>query len=289
MIAYYKDVKRILILLLIVCVIVGLGIAVYYYFRAQREEEMLTLYGNVDVREVDIAFRVSGQIKELYYQEGDLVPEGELMALLDATPYASQVREARSNAKSIGANLSNAETLLKRRQELIDSGGVSTESLDDALARRNALQADFASAKSALEIAEDNFSYTKAYAPTEGIVLTRVRELGSVVNPGDPVYTLSITSPIWVRAYVSEPDLGRIYYGMEADVHTDTEGAPVYKGKIGFISPVAEFTPKTVQTTQLRTDLVYRLRIYIDNPDKLLKQGMPVTVKLDTGWVDRAR
>ncbi len=289
MIAYYKDVKRILILVLIVCVIVGLGIAVYYYFRAQREEEMLTLYGNVDVREVDIAFRVSGQIKELYYQEGDLVPEGELMALLDATPYASQVREARSNAKSIGANLSNAETLLKRRQELIDSGGVSTESLDDALARRNALQADFASAKSALEIAEDNFSYTKAYAPTEGIVLTRVREPGSVVNPGDPVYTLSITSPIWVRAYVSEPDLGRIYYGMEADVHTDTEGAPVYKGKIGFISPVAEFTPKTVQTTQLRTDLVYRLRIYIDNPDKLLKQGMPVTVKLDTGWVDRAR
>lgn len=289
MIAYYKDVKRILILLLIVCVIVGLGIAVYYYFRAQKEEEMLTLYGNVDVREVDIAFRVSGQIKELYYQEGDLVPEGELMALLDATPYASQVREARSNAKSIGANLSNAETLLKRRQELIDSGGVSTESLDDALARRNALQADFASAKSALEIAEDNFSYTKAYAPTEGIVLTRVREPGSVVNPGDPVYTLSITSPIWVRAYVSEPDLGRIYYGMEADVHTDTEGAPVYKGKIGFISPVAEFTPKTVQTTQLRTDLVYRLRIYIDNPDKLLKQGMPVTVKLDTGWVDCAR
>lgn len=100
------------------------------------------------------------------------------------------------------------------------------------------------------------------------------------MQPSNPVYTLSVLSPIWIRAYINEPNLGRIAFGMEAQVYTDTKSGKVYKGKIGFISPVAEFTPKTVQTTDLRTDLVYRLRIYVEDPDHLLKQGMPVTVKL---------
>ena len=75
-----------------------------------------------------------------------------------------------------------------------------------------------------------------------------------------------------------------IYYGMPVEIYTDiqdsVEGGPVYTGQIGFISPVAEFTPKTVETTRLRTDLVYRIRVYANNPDQYLKQGMPVTVKV---------
>ena len=119
---------------------------------------------------------------------------------------------------------------------------------------------------------------------TDGIILTRIREPGTVVNPSDPVYTLSVISPVWIRAYVNEPELSMIYYGMPAEIYTDTqEGAdagPIYTGQVGFISPVAEFTPKTVETTKLRTDLVYRIRVYADNPDQYLKQGMPVTVKV---------
>ncbi|MCC5832775.1 MAG: efflux RND transporter periplasmic adaptor subunit [Chlamydiales bacterium] len=281
--------KRILILLLIACVIVGFGAAAYFYFQVRRGGDILTLYGNVDVRQVDISFRVAGQVEEMLFEEGDLVEEGKLMARLDETPYTSRVGETKANAKAIAENLANAEILLKRREELIDSGGISRENLDDARARKIVLEAEYASAKSSLEIAEYDLAYTKAFAPTEGIVLTRIREPGAVVNPGVPVYTLSITSPVWVRAYVGEPELGKIYFGMEAEIHTDTKGAPVYKGRIGFISPVAEFTPRTVQTEQLRTDLVYRLRIVVDNPDKLLKQGMPVTVKLNTSWVGSAR
>src|SRR5690606_29082654 len=140
---------------------IGLGVGVYFYIRAQREENVLTLYGNVDVRQVDIAFRVAGQVEELYFEEGDLVEKGKLMARMVETPYTSQLSEARANLQAIKANLENAEILLKRRQELIESGGVSTESLDDALANRNALQENYASAKASLEIAEDNLSYTK--------------------------------------------------------------------------------------------------------------------------------
>ena len=95
------------------------------------------------------------------------------------------------------------------------------------------------------------------------------------------MFTVSLQSPVWVRAYVHESDLGRIQPGMKAQVFTDSRGDKPYTGQIGFISPRAEFTPKSVETTELRTALVYRLRIVVANPDEGLRQGMPVTVKLD--------
>lgn len=258
---------------------IALGLVIFALVHHHDGARRLILYGNVDVRQVDIGFRVPGQVISLLYEEGDLVKPGELVAQLDETPYISELREAEANLASVQANLENAEILLKRRCLLIESGGVSQEDLDDTYTHRNVLLANKAAAEAAVQIARDNLIYTKAYAPNEGIVLTRIREPGTVVNPTDPVYTLSLTNPVWIRAYVGEPDLGRVYYGMEAEVSIDTKGAPTYTGKVGFISPIAEFTPKTVETTQLRTDLVYRLRIYVDHPDAILKQGMPVTVE----------
>ncbi|MGE5196189.1 MAG: efflux RND transporter periplasmic adaptor subunit [Anaerolineae bacterium] len=252
----------------------------FYFFRSERNPNELILYGNVDVRLVDIGFRVPGRVGQLFFEEGDLVPRGTLMTTLDKTPYDSQVRQAAANLESISASFQNAEKLLKRRQELIGIGGVSQEDLDNAQASRDEWQANLLAAEAALAASLDNLAYTEAFAPTDGVILTRVREPGTVVNAADPVYTLSVTSPVWIRAFVDEPHLGQVYYGMPAEIFTDTQGAVAYTGKVGFISPMAEFTPKTVETTQLRTDLVYRLRIYADNPDKGLKQGMPVTVKL---------
>lgn len=267
--------------ILITIVILALTVIIIVLIdRAYEEKDIthITLYGNVDVRQVDIGFRVSGQVKQLIFEEGDKVPEGTLMCTMDDTPYDSQLKEALANAESIKANLDNANILLKRRLELIGIGAVSQEDLDNAGARRDQLVADLEAAEANISVAKDNLSYTKAYAPTNGIILTRIREPGTVVNPADPVYTLSVSSPVWIRAFVSEPELGKVYYGMQAEVYTDT--GRKYSGTVGFISPVAEFTPKTVESTQLRTDLVYRIRVYADNPDNQLVQGMPVTVKL---------
>jgi HlyD family secretion protein len=232
------------------------------------------------VRQVDIGFRVAGQVTELIFEEGDRVEQGTLMTRLDTTPYDSQLREAIANYEAVKVNLDNAQVLLARREELIRVGGVSQEDLDNARANRDQLIANLVQVQAAVQIAQDNMKYTEAYAPTDGIILTRIREPGTVVNPADPVYTLSVSSPVWIRAFVDEPNLGEVYYGMTAEIYTDIENGNVYTGTVGFISPVAEFTPKTVETTQLRTDLVYRLRIYADNPDRNLVQGMPVTVKL---------
>ena len=251
-----------------------------YFFNKSKTNTDLVLYGNVDVREVDIGFRVAGLVKTLFFEEGDRVTQGTPLAELEKNPYDSEVEKARAEAKGIEVELENAEILLKRRESLEPIGGVSQEDLDDARAQYRQLQLSLAAACAALKIAEDNLSYTEAFAPTDAIVLTRIKEPGSTVKISDPVYTLSVLSPIWIRAYVDEPQLGLVHFGMKAEIFTDTKAGKVYEGKVGFISPVAEFTPKTVQTTQLRTDLVYRLRIYVDNPDSLLKQGMPVTVKL---------
>lgn len=271
--------KFILLVLLICC-----GLAAYYAYNRYNQihqENTLNLYGNVDVRQVNLGFRVPGRVNEIYFEEGDFVKQGQLVGILDKQPYLDQQRQAKANAESIQASLTNADILLKRRQELISDGSVAQEDLDNALANKIVLQADFVSADAAFAVASTNLTFTEVYAPTDGIILTRIREPGSIVNPGDPIYTLSIISPVWVRAFVSEIYLGTVYPGMPAKIYTDTPNGKIYDGNVGFISPVAEFTPKTVETTQLRTDLVYRLRIYASNPDLGLRQGMPVTVKLD--------
>jgi HlyD family secretion protein len=273
--------RRVFFILLVIIILMAIGgYFLYRYLHENQEQQYLTLYGNVDVRQVDIGFRVSGQVENLYFEEGDFVKAGQLMAKLNETPYISQIRQAEANRDSIKKSLANAEALAKRRQELVGMGGVSEEDLENANTNRNTLQASLAAAEANLTISHDNLGFTKAYAPTDGIILTRIREPGTVVNAADPVYTLSVSSPIWIRAFVNETNLGDVHFGMPADVYIDTPNAPVFHGRVGFISPVSEFTPKTVQTTKLRTDLVYRLRIYIDNPDPMLKQGMPVTVKL---------
>lgn len=267
----------------IIVLIISIGLCIYFLIERTQDNDALVLYGNVDVRQVDLGFRVSGKVISLEFEEGDRVPKGALMAKLDDQPYKDMVKEAKASLESTEASLANAEQLLKRRQDLVTDGSISQEDLDISMTNRNVLKANKLQAEAALAVAELNLAYTDLFAPTEGTILTRIREPGSVVNPSEPVYTLSIISPIWIRAYVHEPELGLIHPGMEADIFTDTKGSKVYRGKIGFISPTAEFTPKTVETTQLRTDLVYRIRIYAENPDEGLRQGMPVTVKFGIG------
>jgi len=111
-------------------------------------------------------------------------------------------------------------------------------------------------------------------------VLTRSVEPGTIVATSTVVYSICETSPVWIRSYVDERDLGRTYPGMKALVYNDTYPNHPYTAQVGFISPVAEFTPKNVETRELRADLVYRLRVILEKPDRYVRQGMPVTVQL---------
>lgn len=272
--------RRFLLVLLLLTVI-ACGIVAYErYFARPMKQDHITLYGNVDVRQVDLGFRVPGRVDQMLFEEGDFVSAGSEMAQLNTEPYTAQWLQALAAVDSNKFSYQNAETLLKRRLELISDGSISQEDLDNAKVSKDVAQQNLAGAIQALNVAQSNLSFTVLYAPSDGTILTRIREPGTAVVAAQPIYTLSLISPVWIRAYIAEPDLGLIYPDMPADIYTDTPGGKVYKGRVGFISPVAEFTPKTVETTQLRTDLVYRLRIIADNPDKGLRQGMPLTVKL---------
>ena len=121
------------------------------------------------------------------------------------------------------------------------------------------------------------------HAPSDGIIQDRILEVGDMASPQKVVYTMALVDPVWVRAYVSEPDLGKISEGMKAKVTSDSFPDKEYDGWVGFISPTAEFTPKSVETEELRTKLVYQVRVFVKNPNNELRLGMPTTVTLDLG------
>jgi HlyD family secretion protein len=217
-----------------------------------------------------------------------------------------EIAQAKALVAEREATLTNAKITRTRAEALLKSPAGSQKAFDDASAAERQGQAALNSAREALRLQEIGFrtediALAKAQfderkanlqtaerqltdadlvAPSDGVVLSRVREVGAIVQAGETVYVLSLTSPVWVRTYVSEPDLGRIKPGMEVSVHTDTPGGKVHRGRVGFISTAAEFTPKTVETTELRTALVYRIRVIVDGTADELRQGMPVTIDL---------
>lgn len=269
-------------LLFIIAIIIGIFLTNIF----KQQNQNLKIFGNVDVRDVSLSFRVSGRIVKMNFDEGDHVKAGTAIASLDQDTYLADVTEAHAELNNSLAALNNAKIIFKRRSTLVKTGAVSKAQYDDATAtfdedkaRVDVAQAKFIKAKIAL-------NDTILYAPSNGTILTRVREIGSVLAATEPVYTLSVDDPIWVRTYVEEPDLGKIYPGQKALVYTDSRPKEPYEGHVGFISPQAEFTPKNVETTQLRTDLVYLVRVVVNNPTHALKQGMPVTVIIEKNQHD---
>lgn len=269
------------VLLLLLLAAAGGG---YLYFQAERQKQQdaagpIVIYGNVDIRDVALSFRVSGRIVRMPYEEGDRVQAGDVVSVLDKQPFLDDVSLYRAQLEEAVVTRNKVEKPFLRRAELTKIGAISTEERDDAEAVRDEAQAQVKSAEARLQKALTNLQDTEILSPNDGIILTRVREQGAVVAAGEPVYTLALDNPVWIRTYIDEPNLGNIYPGQKARVSTDA--GHEYVGQIGFISPQAEFTPKNVETSQLRTDLVYRLRVIVDSPDKFLRQGMPVTVRLE--------
>lgn len=251
------------------------------------DRNTITLYGNVDIRQVDMAFRVPGVLKEMFFEEGDRVKKGDLLAALDDEDYQQIYKKSLSEIRRVEAQLKEAESVLETNRPLCKQKISSERSCISYTNTRDEAKAALETAKLTALYEKNQLEYTKIYAPDNGIISSRIREPGATVSSGQPVYTLAKDKPLWIRVYLPETKLGRIDYGTKARIITDsidtaTDQRKQYQGHIGYISPVAEFTPKTVQTEELRTDLVYRLNVYVDDADRFLKQGMPVTVILET-------
>ncbi|MHB0972145.1 MAG: efflux RND transporter periplasmic adaptor subunit [Thermoanaerobaculia bacterium] len=141
-------------------------------------------------------------------------------------------------------------------------------------------RANVARAAEAVAAAETRLGWAVAVAPVGGTVLSDIVEPGEQVSPGTPVVTIGNLRDVWMRGYIAAGDLGRVKLGTSANITTDAYPGKVYQGQVSFISPEAEFTPKSVQTEKERVKLVYRIKIRVTNPSQELKAGMPADAVL---------
>jgi HlyD family secretion protein len=274
--------KRARILLAVLVVLVFGGGGGFYLFRMRPQAvDTLTLYGNVDIREVQLAFKSSGQIATMRVQEGAVVKQGELLATLDDTRYAAALAQAKATLEAARVTCENDEANYRRLAALATTNSASIKERDDAKAKFEAARATCEAATAAVALAQRKFDDTRLYAPSDGTVENRILQPGDMASPSTPVFTIALQSPLWVRTYVPERELGRVRLGLTATISTDSYPGRVYHGWIGFISPAAEFTPKTVETPELRTALVYQMRVYVCDTQGELRLGIPATVHID--------
>lgn len=276
-------VKKIIFLILIFFFI---GFLMFFASHKSRTKSTLELFGNIEIRQVDLSFQVAGKVQKLLKEEGDMAHKGELIALLDSKDYEAEYKKASATVEQTRALSNDANSKFERQAPLAADNTISKQDYDTLLNTRDRAKADYDAALANKTFAKNQLDYTKLYAPEDGIIMVRVQENGATVAKGQTIYTMAKTKPVWVRAYVNETDLGNIKYGQKVKVVTDTFNPQTgtkreYIGQIGYISPVAEFTPKTVQSADVRTNLVYRIRVYIDDIDEFLRQGMPVTISVD--------
>jgi HlyD family secretion protein len=327
-----KGVVRGVILAVVVAAGVGTAAWLWRARHGEAESTTLVLYGNVDIRQVQLAFNGSERIASLLAQEGDRVRPGQLLGRLDtrrlelavanaaaqaqaqaevlarleAGTRPEEIRQDRANLEAAEVEARNAARTARRLHDLSAKNLASREQADDARAAADAAAArrdaaaqalalalagsrkeDIAAARATLDslqaqlgLVRRSLADAELYAPAKGIVQDRLLEPGDMASPDRPVYTIALTNPLWVRAYVAEPDLGKLQLGMHAEVSTDSFPGKRYSAWIGFVSPTAEFTPKSVETTELRTQLVYQVRVFVCDPGGELRLGMPATVRV---------
>jgi HlyD family secretion protein len=324
------------ILMAVVAAALLAGGALIWLLRPRQPSDLLTLQGNVDLRQVELAFNNSDRITAVFAQEGDRVARGQLLANLDTSRLQAQLAQAEGQTAAQAAlvakmhagnrpqeiaqakaarDLAAAEAVNAQRQYERAStlwsasaghAAVSRQNLDDAQTALKTAEARLAAQGKAydLELAgfrrEDvaqaegqlkadqgqlaliqrELADTRLTAPVAGVIRARLLEPGEMATPQRPVFTIAKTDPKWVRAYASETDLPRLRPGAKAEVSVDGFPGRAFPGWVGFISSVAEFTPKTVQTPELRTSLVYEVRVFVNDPHDDLRLGMPATVRI---------
>jgi len=304
--------------------------------KAKQDQGRLVLYGNVDLRQIDLAFNGTERIAEVLVEEGAKVARGQVLARLDTSrlnPQAAtvaamveaqqatvdklhrgsrpqEIAQAQASVASATAERLNARqqwTRLSALTTLTSGRAMSEQDLESAKAAMDSAQARLAAAEQGLDLSrigprKEDIAQAEAQlranqaqlklllqqladaelvSPRDAVVRSRLLEPGEMASPQRPVFNLAIVDPKWVRAYVSEPDLGKIRPGMKASISTDSFPGHALSGWVGFIASVAEFTPKAVQTAELRSSLVYEIRVFVRDPADEMRLGMPATVLLE--------
>jgi len=298
--------KKVLPILIVLVLFVGLSL--YFFKKQEKPRGLLILHGRVEGKEINIGSKVQGRIIRLYKRESDPVKKGELLAELRPDEYLAMLYSAQKEVQAAEetvlmaqsyllksqATVEQAKKDLERYRALFQEGLVSKRDLEiaelnyiSALAElkvneRYAAQAKAkqSSALQRLKEVEVYFRETKIYAPADGVILSRVAEEGEVVNPGQVIYNMVDLNKLYIKVYIPEPELGKVKLGQQARVYVDAYPDRYFNGTLTRVYEQAEFTPKNVETKDERVKLVFGAEVSVENPEGLLKPGMPADVVL---------
>lgn len=280
-------------------------------FRTQGRIVALPVEEGKPVKEGDLLSQLddADYEQQVHVDEATLQTRGRELDLAEAGNRAQDIQAAGQTVADAKADLEMKRADLERYSALYKRDAISTQTRDQAdtaFKRAQAVyeraaqnlseiregtrkeqiavsRATLRAARQNLKLSKVRRDYTVLHAPVTGVVTVRQAELGEYVVPGTPVVTIADLDHLWVRAYVSETDLGRVHWGQAVTLKTDTYPGKSYRGTISFISPEAEFTPKTVQTNKERVALVYRIKVNVENANHELKPGMPADVMIEQG------
>jgi HlyD family secretion protein len=249
----------------------------------------------------------SAQVAEVRRQEAAVRTAESTLKDLLAGARAEELEDARAALQSAGATREWTERDYRRADELFRKTLIAAQEVDRARqafevavaqeksARQKLLllqagsrpdqveaaRGQLAQARHALDMAQTQLKEMTIYSPVDGIVLRKNLEVGEMATPGVPILTLMKPSELWVRAYVPEEEIGRIKVGNAARVAVDAYPARRFPGRVIEIASEAEFTPRNVQTKKERVNLVFRIKVAVDNPEGILKPGMPADADID--------
>ncbi|MBO8158738.1 efflux RND transporter periplasmic adaptor subunit [Thermosyntropha sp.] len=327
------DKKRLIIAIMVFLVLTGAFWGIYkFYFKDG--DYRLEASGTIEATTVEVKARVSATLEKCFFDEGDTVEKGKLMAELSRSDLeaqkardemavkaaeanlsdlltgarAQEVMQAMLNVDMARVNLDKAKSDLEKLNELFEAGAVSKEAVEkaytDMVLKEKQLEAaqaqlslikegsrsgqiaaavaELERSKAVLRASEAALSDLKLNAPISGTVLSRNFTEGEFVTMGASVYTLADLDDLWVKVYIPTDDLPKVKLGQKVKC-TVSGSSKVYSGKVIKIADRGEFTPKTIQTKKERANVVFAVKIAIENNDKSLKPGMPVDVVFETG------
>jgi HlyD family secretion protein len=269
-------------------------------------------YGNFEATEVVVSAQSSGQIERFSPVEGDRLERGADVALIDTTQLALQRKQILAQRDAAHARTSQATKQLavlqvqrdvasrayERTRRLHAEEAATAQQLDQAerdyrvlvaqiaaaRAQQSSVSEDASAADASVAQIADRIAKSRVVNPTTGTVLTTYARAGEVVQPGQPLYRIANLDTLVLRAYVSEPQLAEFRVGQRVTVHVDNAdgGLMQLPGTVSWVSSTSEFTPTPVQTRDERADLVYAVKVLVENRNGALKIGMPADLRLDS-------
>jgi len=258
-----------------VVVLLGLVVAGVGWWYWPKELVKIDASGTIEAIEVEVSSKVPGNVVKMHVSEGDMVSEEAIVAEIDKAELSTMYNQALAVEKQARANLELAKKTYERAETLYRGDYASRQALDQAKAAVDAARAGYWQAQAAVKLAEIRLNDSKIKAPVYGHIIVKAVEEGELVSPGSPIVTIADLSTVYIMVYVTEIEAGRINIGNDAYVSVDSYPGEKFKGRVTFISKLAEFTPKTIQTKKERVNLVFAVKVEVPNPELKLKPGLP--------------